>query len=197
MSFSHKHYLSLESEWQQVSSDLQDYSQYSVHSQQSCSLDGLDSSTDFQLLQSLYQSFGDWSKCTNYNWYNHPLHVPQLFSSWARSKYLSLFYFSSQAKSKYLSLFYFSSRARSKYLSLVLLSFIFTLWFAGTAKSTWQNFFCLFFFLLICTKSCFLARIRWSVNTCNFQRDVIYLILWDGFWFVHIAFISLANYYHC
>ena len=44
--------LSLEFEWQQVSSDHQDSSQYSYQSQQYCSLDNLDSSTDFQLFQS-------------------------------------------------------------------------------------------------------------------------------------------------
>ena len=45
--------LSLEFEWQQVSSSLQDFSQYSGLSQQCCSLDGLQPSSDFQVLQSL------------------------------------------------------------------------------------------------------------------------------------------------
>ena len=39
--------LSLKSEWQQFSSCLQDFSQYSSRSQQCCSLDGFDSLTDF------------------------------------------------------------------------------------------------------------------------------------------------------
>ena len=43
--------LSLEFEWQQVSSSLQDSSQCSGHSQQCCSLDGLHSSSNFQVLQ--------------------------------------------------------------------------------------------------------------------------------------------------
>ena len=58
---------SLEFKWQQVSSSLQDSSQYSGRSQQCCSLDGLHSSSYFQILQSLYQSFGDCTKSTNYN----------------------------------------------------------------------------------------------------------------------------------
>ena len=37
-------------EWQQVSSGLQDSSQYSGRSQQCCNLDGLDSSSNFQCL---------------------------------------------------------------------------------------------------------------------------------------------------
>ena len=45
--------LSLEFEWQQVSSSLQDSSQYSGRSQQCCSLDGLHSSAKFQVLQAL------------------------------------------------------------------------------------------------------------------------------------------------
>ena len=40
-------------EWQQVSSGLQDSSQYSGRSQQCCNLDGLDSSSNFQLLSRL------------------------------------------------------------------------------------------------------------------------------------------------
>ena len=40
--------LSLEFEWQQVSSSIQDSSQYSDRSQQCCSLDGLHSSSNFQ-----------------------------------------------------------------------------------------------------------------------------------------------------
>ena len=42
---------SLESEWQQVSSGLQDSSQYSACSQQCCHLDSLYPSSNFQVLQ--------------------------------------------------------------------------------------------------------------------------------------------------
>ena len=45
--------LSQEFKWQQVSSNLQDYSQYSGRSQQGRNLDGLHSSSNFQVLQSL------------------------------------------------------------------------------------------------------------------------------------------------
>ena len=44
---------SLEFEWQQVSSSLQDSSQYSGRSQQCCRLDGLLSSANFEVLQTL------------------------------------------------------------------------------------------------------------------------------------------------
>ena len=71
---------SLASEWQQASSSLQDSSQYSGRSQQCCSLDGLNSSSNFQVLQSLYQPFGDSTEPTNYNWYQRHFHVPQFFS---------------------------------------------------------------------------------------------------------------------
>ena len=38
-------------EWQKISSDLQDSSQYSDRPQQCCSLDGFASSSNFQLFQ--------------------------------------------------------------------------------------------------------------------------------------------------
>ena len=72
--------LSLEFEWQQISSNIQDSSQYSVWSQWRCSLDCLHLSRYFQVLQSVYQSFSDSTKSTNYNWYNRHFHVPQFFS---------------------------------------------------------------------------------------------------------------------
>ena len=80
-----------EFEWQQDFSSLHDSSQYSDRSQLCCSLDSLHPSRYFQLLQSLYQSFGDCTKSTNYNWYNRHFHVLQFFNSLARSRYLSLF----------------------------------------------------------------------------------------------------------
>ena len=70
---------SQEFEWQQVVSSLQDSSQYSGLSQQCSSLDSLHSSSYFQVLQSLYQSFGNCNKSTNYNWYNRHFHVSQFF----------------------------------------------------------------------------------------------------------------------
>ena len=68
----------MEFEWQQVSSSLQDSSQYSSQSKQCCSLDGLHLSSHFQVVQSLNQSFRDCTKSTNYNWHHHHFHV-QLF----------------------------------------------------------------------------------------------------------------------
>ena len=74
---------SLDSELQQVSPGLQDSSRYSGLSQQYCSLNGLSSSSDFQLFQSPYQTFEDRSNRTNYKFYHYHPHVPQLslFSS--------------------------------------------------------------------------------------------------------------------
>ena len=82
------------SKWQQGSSCVQDTSQYSDTSQQYCSLDGLHSSSYFQVLQSLYQYFGNCNKHTNNNWYHCYLHILHFFffSSLARYRYLSLFW---------------------------------------------------------------------------------------------------------
>ena len=57
----------LEFEWQQVSSSLQDSPQYSGRSQQNCSLDSPYSSSYFQVLSFLYQSFGYRTKYSNCN----------------------------------------------------------------------------------------------------------------------------------
>ena len=87
-----------------------------------CKLDGFCLSY-FQVLQFLYQSFGDCIKSTNYKWYHRNFHVPQFFNS--RTKSRSLFFF----------IVYFS----------------FTLWSVGRVKSTIRQvllFFCFFFFLV-------------------------------------------------
>ena len=97
--------LSLESEWQQVLSSLQDSSQYSDRFQQCCSLDCLKLSSYFQVHQSLYQSFVSRAPITigiNVTFMFHKL---------------------------------FNSQERSSYLSFYSLSFNFTLWSAGTVKS--------------------------------------------------------------
>ena len=60
--------LPVEFEWWQVSSGLQDSSQYSSRPHQCCSLDGIDSSSDFQLFELPYQALGYRSKCTNNIW---------------------------------------------------------------------------------------------------------------------------------
>ena len=55
--------LSQETKWQQVSSGLQNSFQYVSQSQQRCSLDDLDSSSNFLLLS--FQAFWDRSKYIN------------------------------------------------------------------------------------------------------------------------------------
>ena len=99
---------SLEFEWQQVSSSLQESSQYSDRSHWCSSLEGnfqvpclfinlsvtvprasitidiivsfmFHSFCYFQVIQSLYKSFADCTKSTNYNWCYRHFHVPQLF----------------------------------------------------------------------------------------------------------------------
>ena len=58
--------LSLKSEWQQVSSDIQDSSQCSGRSQECCTFDGPDWSSDFHFFQSHpFQAFADRSKDAN------------------------------------------------------------------------------------------------------------------------------------
>ena len=87
----------------------------------SCSSDGLQLSSYFQALRSLYQSFSDCSKRTNYNWCNCHFHFPQFFS-----------------------IFFVSYRC----LSFFSLSFNFTL-LSRTEKSTiLQVLFFLFFFFV-------------------------------------------------
>ena len=64
---------------------------------------------------------------------------------------------------------FFSSLARSRYLSFFSHSFSFTLWSAGTAKSTiLQVLF--FFLLLLIIKSGLLAWIMWSVYMLKSHR---------------------------
>ena len=59
--------LSLEIKWQQV---CLGHHEYSGWSQEYCSLDGLDSFSDFILCKPPFQAFGDRSKYANYNWYS-------------------------------------------------------------------------------------------------------------------------------
>ena len=70
--------LSLESEWQQVTSGLQDSSQYSSWPKKCWSLGDLCLSSNFQLTQALYQDFGYCSEYTNCNWYHHHFFVASL-----------------------------------------------------------------------------------------------------------------------
>ena len=80
--------LTLELERQLVSSSFHDYSQYSNRSLYYCSLNSLLSSY-FLVHLSLYQSFGDCTKSTNYN-YRHFMFHSFFFSSLTRSTYFSI-----------------------------------------------------------------------------------------------------------
>ena len=82
--------LSLESEWQQVSSGIQDSSQYSSWSLQFRVF------LWFPIPAVFFQGFGDRSKGSSNIWYHCHSVVPQLFflfNSLAGSKYLSIFHF--------------------------------------------------------------------------------------------------------
>ena len=93
--------------------------------------------------------------------------------------------------------FFFNSLARSRYLSFFSHSFSFILRSVGTAKSTiLQNLF----FLLIITRSGFLAVIRWALCVLTshkclcvlFSRTgaglyIHHLFVWSNFSFMHIS----------
>ena len=51
-------------------------SKYSGLPQQCCSLDGLHSSSYFQVPQSSYQTFSGYTKRAIYNWYHRHFQVP-------------------------------------------------------------------------------------------------------------------------
>ena len=101
-------WFSLKTEWQEVSSTLQGFSQYSSPFQQCRGLDHLNSSSNFQLSQSIFNVFF--------------LHFSKGFQLWLVLQSLSCFFFYSQARSKYWSRF--------------LLSFTLTVWSTVMGKST-------------------------------------------------------------
>ena len=81
---------------------------------------------------------------------------------------------------------FFSSLARSRYLSLFSLSFSFTLWFVGTAKSTiWRI---LIFLLIIVWPR--LGDLFVSQN----HREVCTSHILDGVWVVHIPFGQMVKF---
>ena len=118
------------------------------------------------MLLSLYQSFGDSSKSTNYNWYHRHFHVPQFF--------------------QYTSKIYVPI--------LLFLSLNFTLWSAGTAKFTVQQVF--FFAIIIRSgrldkirwsacisksqKSLCVSFSRFDARVCIYHS-----FLWSNFNFLH------------
>ena len=72
-------HFSLDTEWQQVSSSLPDSSEYNGRYWHCYNLDGLHSFSYFQVLQSLYQTFGDCTERSNYNWYHCHFHIRCFF----------------------------------------------------------------------------------------------------------------------
>ena len=87
---------------------------------------------------------------------------------------------------------FFSSLARSRYLSFFSLSFNFTQWSSGTAKSIIRQV--LFFFLLTITWFGRLAEIRWSVSISKSYRILCVSFSRDGFWVVHIPFVRMVEF---
>ena len=70
--------LSIDFKRKRVSSSLEDSSQNTSRSYSRCSLYRVNFSSYYQVLQSLNQSFGDCSKCSNYNWYHRHFNFPSL-----------------------------------------------------------------------------------------------------------------------
>ena len=98
----------LESEWQQVSSGLQDSFGYSGRSQQCCSRNGSNSPTNFQFLLFLLQTLGDHSECTNYSCYYLDSYSTIVLVLWQSLRIYFSFHFSDRK----FSLFYFHSMVR-------------------------------------------------------------------------------------
>ena len=136
---------SSKSEWQQVSSGLQDSSKYSSWFQLYCGLDRKDSPSDLQFPHSLFQAFQICSKGFHFSWYH--LHMPSLFfyTSQARSRcllgfLLSFIFTHSNCKIKYrtFSFFFFilwSSRLADPFVpeNFMRLLFWYRFWFVHVA----------------------------------------------------------------
>ena len=117
-----------------------------------------DSSFVLQLFQSLFQSSGDRSKYTNYNWHHRHPRVPQYFFVHWESPRIYL-----------LIVFYFHTVIH---------------W---NGKIQQYLFFFLFFFLII-NRSGLLAGIWGSICITKSMRIFDVSFLRDGFWLVHIPF---------
>ena len=145
----------MEFEWQQGSSCLQDSSQYSSRSQQSCSLDGPHSSPYFQVLQSLYQSIVTVPRA--------PITIGIIVSI----MFHSFFYFSCKVQVLFFLFaffqFYFVSPLGQQSPQFCKFSFLF---FSSLL------FFFFFFLLLIIIRSGRLAEIRWSICTLKSHRSL-------------------------
>ena len=86
--------LSFEPKWQQISLSLQDFSQYSGRSRLCCSLDSLDSSSNFSNLLVLFRILKGPLQAFQLIAINVTLMFHNVFSSMAKSEYLSIFSFS-------------------------------------------------------------------------------------------------------
>ena len=145
---------SQEFERQQASSSLQDSSRYPSRSQQCCSLDGFHTSSYFQIPLSCTNPLGTVPSALITTGITVIFMSHSLFSSLARSWYLSFFLLSFS--------FTLWSAETTKFTIrqvLFLLSFSFTLWSAETTKFTIRQVL----FLLTIIRSGRLAEISWFV----------------------------------
>ena len=80
--------------WGTISTILFESSQFYGRSQQCSCLDGLHTFSYFQVPQSVYTSFKDCTRSTDYNWYHRHFHVPSFCKFSGKVKVLiSLFLF--------------------------------------------------------------------------------------------------------
>ena len=80
--------VSLTSEWPQVSSSLQDFSQFSDQPKYCHRLDSLDSSSNVQIFKPSFQAFRGRSKRANYNCHHGHLHLWQGPSTYLSFRFL-------------------------------------------------------------------------------------------------------------
>ena len=142
--------LSLESDWQRVTSSLLESSNYSGWSQKCCSLDDLDSPSDFQFFKHPFENFGI-VPCMSITFGITVILICHLFlSSLARSS-SSYRAGSTDIPDPLSPLLPIVHRPRqvfrtSKIEVFISLSFIFTQWFARIASSLLFIYYFFFFF---------------------------------------------------
>ena len=90
---------------------------------------------------------------------------------------------------------FFSSLSRSWYLSLFSLSFSFTLWSAGTAKSTIRQVLFIFFFYFVDEHEIWPSdRDQVICLYLKILEKYAFLIFHDGFWVAHIPFVHVVKF---
>ena len=156
--------LSLESQWQQVSLRLQDSFQYSGQSWQRCSLDNLCLFLNFQLFQFLKHAFGDSSKRANYYWYHRHIHVPLCLM--------------------------FSSKVLVSVFLFVFFDFYTVVRRNGKVHYSANSLL----LLLIITRSDVLSQGKGSHLYLKIPEHFVWLILLNGFWFVHFSIGSMVKF---